>query len=217
MHNNHCSVVVLISENGSNLQALMDFSSAGNYRVSGVISNKPDAYGLQRAKQSNIPTTVVDHKQYASRDLFDQALSQAIDEYEPGLIVLAGFMRILGADFIKRYQGKILNIHPSLLPNYPGTNTHQRVLDAGEKIHGVSVHFVTEELDGGPVIAQESIAIESIDDAETLALRIHEKEHVLYPAVVSLFADGRLSLDENSAFLDEQLLPETGQRLTNHE
>jgi phosphoribosylglycinamide formyltransferase-1 len=217
MHNNNRSVVVLISGNGSNLQALMDFSSAGNYRVSGVISNKPDAYGLQRAKQSNIPTTVVDHKQYASRDLFDQALSQAIDEYEPGLIVLAGFMRILGADFVKRYQGKILNIHPSLLPNYPGTNTHQRVLDAGEKIHGVSVHFVTEELDGGPVIAQESIAIESIDDAETLALRIHEKEHVLYPAVVSLFADGRLSLDENSAFLDEQLLPETGQRLTNHE
>ena len=217
MHNNNRSVVVLISGNGSNLQALMDFSSAGNYRVSGVISNKPDAYGLQRAKQSNIPTTVVDHKQYASRDLFDQALSQAIDEYEPGLIVLAGFMRILGADFIKRYQGKILNIHPSLLPNYPGTNTHQRVLDAGEKMHGVSVHFVTEDLDGGPVIAQESIAIESIDNAETLALRIHEKEHVLYPAVVSLFADGRLSLDENSAFLDEQLLPETGQRLTAHE
>jgi phosphoribosylglycinamide formyltransferase-1 len=206
MHNNNRSVVVLISGNGSNLQALMDFSSAGNYRVSGVISNKPDAYGLQRAKQSNIPTTVVDHKQYASRDLFDQALSQAIDEYEPGLIVLAGFMRILGADFVKRYQGKILNIHPSLLPNYPGTNTHQRVLDAGEKMHGVSVHFVTEELDGGPVIAQESIAIESI-----------EKEHVLYPAVVSLFADGRLSLDENSAFLDEQLLPEIGQRLTAHE
>jgi phosphoribosylglycinamide formyltransferase-1 len=195
----------------------MDFSRAGNYRVSGVISNKPEAYGLQRAKQSNIPATVVDHKQYASRDLFDQALSQAIDEYEPGLIVLAGFMRILGADFVKRYQGKILNIHPSLLPNYPGTNTHQRVLDAGEKMHGVSVHFVTEELDGGPVIAQESIAIESIDNAETLALRILEKEHVLYPAVVSLFADGRLSLDKNSAFLDEQLLPEIGQRLTAHE
>lgn len=195
----------------------MDFSSAGNYRVRGVISNEPDAYGLQLAKQNNIPTRVVDHKLYASRNLFDQALSQAINEYEPGLILLAGFMRILGADFVKRYRGKILNIHPSLLPNYPGTNTHQRVLDAGEKMHGVSVHFVTEELDGGPVIAQESIAIESIDNAETLALRIHEKEHVLYPAVVSLFADGRLSLDENSAFLDEQLLPETGQRLTVHE
>ena len=213
MHNNHRSVVVLISGNGSNLQALMDFSSAGNYRVSGVISSRPDAYGLKRAEQSNIPTTLVDHKQYASRDLFDQALCQSIDEYGPGLIVLAGFMRILGADFVKRYQGKILNIHPSLLPNYPGTNTHQRALDAGEKLHGVSVHFVTEELDGGPVIAQESITIESIDDAETLALKIHEKEHVLYPAVVSLFADGRLSLDGNSAFLDEQLLPVTGQRI----
>ncbi len=213
MHNNHRSVVVLISGNGSNLQALMDFSNAGNYRISGVISNKSDAYGLQRAEQSNIPTTVVDHRQYESRDLFDQALSQAIDEYEPGLIILAGFMRILGADFVKRYQGKILNIHPSLLPDYPGTNTHQRVLDAGEKMHGVSVHFVTEELDGGPVIAQESIAVESSDDAESLATKIHEKEHVLYPTVASWFADGRLRLDGNDAFLDEQLLPETGEQI----
>lgn len=112
MNNNQCSVVVLISGNGSNLQALMNFSSAGNYRVCGVISNKADAYGLQRAKQSNIPTTVVDHRQFASRDLFDQTLAEAIDKYEPALIVLAGFMRILGADFVKRYQGKILNIHP---------------------------------------------------------------------------------------------------------
>jgi len=213
MHNNHRSVVVLISGNGSNLQALLDFSNAGNYRISGVISNKSDAYGLQRAEQCNIPTTVVEHRRYANRDLFDKALSEAIDVYEPGLIVLAGFMRILGADFVKRYNGKILNIHPSLLPNYPGTNTHQRVLDAGEKLHGVSVHFVTEELDGGPVVAQESIAIESIDDSETLALRIHYKERILYPAVVSWFADGRLRLEANDAFLDEQLLPETGQRI----
>jgi phosphoribosylglycinamide formyltransferase 1 len=210
MHNNHRSVVVLISGNGSNLQALMDFSKAGNYRVSGVISNKADAYGLTRAEQSNIATTVVDHKAYASRDQFDQALATAIDAYEPGLIVLAGFMRILGADFVKRYQGKILNIHPSLLPAYPGTNTHQRVLDAGEKFHGVSVHFVTEELDGGPVIAQESIAIEPSDDAESLATKIHEKEHVLYPTVVSWFADGRLRLEANDAYLDEQLLPDCG-------
>ena len=213
MHNNNLSVVVLISGNGSNLQALLDFSSAGNYRISGVVSNKSDAYGLQRAEQSNIPTTVVEHRRYSNRDLFDKALSEAIDAYEPGLIVLAGFMRILSAKFIKRYNGKILNIHPSLLPNYPGTNTHQRVLDAGEKLHGVSVHFVTEELDGGPVIAQKSIAIESIDDAETLALRIQDKEHLLYPAVVSWFADGRLQLEANDAFLDEQLLPETGQRI----
>jgi len=191
----------------------MDFSSAGNYRISGVISNKADAYGLTRAEQSNIATTVVDHRQYASRDLFDQALAEAIDKYEPGLIILAGFMRILGADFVKRYQGKILNIHPSLLPDYPGTNTHQRVLDAGEKLHGVSVHFVTEELDGGPVIAQESLVIEPGDDAESLALKIHEKEHVLYPTVASWFADGRLRLDGNDAYLDEKLLPKTGEKI----
>ena len=213
MYNNHRSVVVLISGNGSNLQALLDFSSVGNYRISGVISNKSDAYGLQLAEQSNIPTKVVEHKRYANRDLFDKALGKAIDEYEPGLIALAGFMRILSAGFIKRYNGKILNIHPSLLPDYPGINTHQRVLDAGEKLHGVSVHFVTEELDGGPVIARKSIAIESIDDAETLALKIHGKEHVLYPAVVSLFADGRLRLEANKAFLDEQPIPETGQHI----
>lgn len=213
MHNNHRSVVVLISGNGSNLQAIMDFSSAGNYRVCGVISNKSDAYGLTRAEQSNIQTTVVDHQQFASRELFDQTLAQAIDKYEPALIVLAGFMRILGADFVKRYQGKILNIHPSLLPDYPGTNTHQRVLDAGEKLHGVSVHFVTEELDGGPVIAQESIVIEPHDDATSLAMKIHEKEHVLYPTVVSWFADGRLRLEANDAFLDDKLLPETGERV----
>ena len=213
MHNNQRSVVVLISGNGSNLQAIMDFSNGENYRVCGVISNKPDAYGLTRAEKSNVPSTVVDHRQFASRELFEVTLAEAIDKYEPALIVLAGFMRILGADFVKRYQGKILNIHPSLLPNYPGTNTHQRVLDAGEKLHGVSVHFVTEELDGGPVIAQESITVESFDDAETLALKIHEKEYVLYPTVVSWFADGRLRLEANGAYLDEQLLPETGERI----
>ncbi len=214
MHNNHRSIVILISGNGSNLQAIMDNSANGNYRISGVISNKADAYGLLRAQQSNIATQVIDHKQYASRDLFDNALAKAIDAYNPGLVVLAGFMRILGADFVKHYQGRILNIHPSLLPAYPGTNTHQRVLDAGEKQHGVSVHFVTEELDGGPVIAQESIAIEPTDDADSLAEKIHQKEHILYPTVVSWFADGRLHLDGNDAYLDERLLPESGERLS---
>ncbi|MBT5720152.1 MAG: phosphoribosylglycinamide formyltransferase [Gammaproteobacteria bacterium] len=214
MHNHHRSIVVLISGNGSNLQAIMDNSANGNYRISGVISNKADAYGLLRAQQSNIATHVIDHKQYASRDLFDNALAKAIDAYNPGLVVLAGFMRILGADFVKHYQGRILNIHPSLLPAYPGTNTHQRVLDAGEKQHGVSVHFVTEELDGGPVIAQESIAIEPTDDADSLAEKIHQKEHILYPTVVSWFADGRLRLDGNDAYLDERLLPESGERLS---
>lgn len=214
MHNNHRSIVVLISGNGSNLQAIMDNSANGNYRISGVISNKADAYGLLRAQQSNIATQVIDYKQYASRDLFDNALAKAIDAYNPGLVVLAGFMRILGADFVKHYQGRILNIHPSLLPAYPGTNTHQRVLDAGEKQHGVSVHFVTEELDGGPVIAQESIAIEPTDDADSLAEKIHQKEHILYPTVVSWFADGRLRLDGNDAYLDERLLPGSGERLS---
>ncbi|MEX0963320.1 MAG: phosphoribosylglycinamide formyltransferase [Pseudohongiellaceae bacterium] len=204
------SVVVLISGNGSNLQAILDYSGKGNYNVSGVISNRADAYGLQRAAAANIATEVLDHRQFASRDLFDQALAAAIDRFAPSLIVLAGFMRILGADFVKRYHGRILNIHPSLLPAYPGTNTHQRVLDAGEKLHGVSVHFVTEELDGGPVIAQESITIEPGDDAESLAERIHQKEHLLYPAVVSWFAAGRLRLDGNSAYLDEDLLPASG-------
>lgn len=213
MTNNNFPVVVLISGNGSNLQALLDFSNTGNYTISGVVSNKSDAFGLKRAEQGNIPTTVVEHSRYANRDLFDKALSEAIDVYEPGLIVLAGFMRILSPNFVKRYSGKILNIHPSLLPNYPGTDTHQRVLNAGEKLHGVSVHFVTEELDGGPVIAQKSIAVKSIDDAQTLALRIQDKEHLLYPAVVSWFADGRLRLEANEVFLDKQLLPETGQRI----
>lgn len=203
----------MISGNGSNLQALMDHSAKGGYEIAGVISNKADAYGLQRAQQGNIPTAVLDHREYESRDMFDAALADAIDRFDPGLIVLAGFMRILGADFVKRYQGRILNIHPSLLPAYPGTNTHQRVLDAGEKLHGVSVHFVTEELDGGPVIAQESIQIEAGDSADSLAMRIHEKEHVLYPAVVSWFADGRLRLDGNDAYLDNKRLPVSGERI----
>jgi phosphoribosylglycinamide formyltransferase 1 len=157
---------------------------------------------------------VLDHREFESRELFDQALAQAIDQYNPRLIVLAGFMRILGADFVQHFQGRMLNIHPSLLPKYPGTNTHQRVLDAGEKQHGVSVHFVTEELDGGPVIAQETISVEASDDATSLANRIHQQEHKLYPAVVSWFADGRLRLDGNSAYLDERLLPASGERIT---
>ena len=192
----------------------MDSSAAGNYEVVGVISNRPDAFGLERASRGNIPTTVLDHRSFDSRDKFDGALADAIEQYDPGLIVLAGFMRILGAEFVKRFQGRVLNIHPSLLPAYPGTNTHQRVLDAGEKQHGVSVHFVTEELDGGPVIAQECITIDEGDDAESLSLRIHEKEHVLYPTVVAWFADGRLRLDGNAAYLDGKLLPVSGERLS---
>ncbi len=213
MKNSQRSVVVLISGNGSNLQALIDSSLPGDYRIVGVISNMKDAYGLSRARLSNINSTVIDHRQYESRELFDQALAKAIDDYEPGLIVLAGFMRILGASFVKRYQGQILNIHPSLLPAYPGTNTHQRVLDAGEKEHGVSVHFVTEELDGGPVIFQESIKIASVDTVESLAAKIHNLEYDIYPEVVSWFAAGRLRLESDKAYLDGQLLPGCGAKV----
>lgn len=210
MQKTNCSVVVLISGNGSNLQALIDHSVASNYKISAVISNKSDAFGLNRAQRSGIPTVFIDHRDYQSREQFDQAMMESIDNFNPDLIVLAGFMRILSAEFVKHYRAKVLNIHPSLLPAYPGTNTHQRVLDAGETEHGVSVHFVTEELDAGPVIAQEKIEIAANDTADTLAEKVHAKEHIIYPRVVSWFAAGRLHMDANRAFLDQQRLAETG-------
>lgn len=210
MQKSHCSVVVLISGNGTNLQALIDHSASSHYKIEAVVSNKPDAFGLTRAERSDIPTVFIDHRDYSSREQFDQALIKSIDHYEPDLIVLAGFMRILSADFVKHYKAKVLNIHPSLLPAYPGTDTHQRVLDGGETEHGVSVHFVIEELDAGPVIAQAKVKIEPGDTAETLAEKVHAKEYIIYPAVVSLFAEGRLHMDANQALLDQQPLPETG-------
>lgn len=210
MQKTHCSVVVLISGNGTNLQALIDDSVASNYKIAAVISNKADAFGLSRAERSGIPTVFIDHRDYPSREHFDQALMESIDGFKPDLIVLAGFMRILSAAFVKHYRARVLNIHPSLLPAYPGTNTHQRVLDAGEAEHGVSVHFVTEELDAGPVIAQEKIKIEASDSADTLADKVHAKEHIIYPKVVSWFAAGRLRMEANRGYLDNQLLAETG-------
>ncbi|PCJ18092.1 MAG: phosphoribosylglycinamide formyltransferase [SAR86 cluster bacterium] len=210
MTKSHCSVVVLISGNGTNLQALIDDSTHSNYKITAVISNKPEAFGLSRAQRSGIPALTINHKDYSSRELFDHALMETIDTFNPDIIVLAGFMRILSAEFVKHYCGKILNIHPSLLPAYTGTNTHQRVLDAGEKYHGVSVHFVTEELDGGPVISQEKIKIEADDNADSLANKIHQKEHIIYPKTVSWFAAGRLHMNANRAYLDNDLLPETG-------
>lgn len=204
----HCKVVVLISGNGTNLQALIDASVSSNYKISAVISNNPDAFGLQRAERDDIPTKVINHRDYDSREQFDLALIDSIDKIEPDLIVLAGFMRILSEKFVSHYPGKILNIHPSLLPKYTGVNTHQRVLDAGDKEHGVSVHFVTEELDGGPVIAQERVAVHSADSVEELATRVAAKEHIIYPKVVSWFAAGRLHMKDNHAYLDnEQLAP----------
>lgn len=209
-----CRVLVLISGNGSNLQAMIDAAGDADcaYRLVGVVSNRADAYGLQRARKAGIPVEVVDHTQYNSRESFDQVLMQRIDQYQPDLLVLAGFMRILTPGFVQHYHGRILNIHPSLLPDYRGTNTHQRVLDAGESEHGVSVHFVTEELDGGPVIRQAVVPIEAGDTPDSLAQKVAAREHRIYPEVVRWFAEGRLEMHAGSACLDGAALPAQGLR-----
>ncbi|NKB31943.1 MAG: phosphoribosylglycinamide formyltransferase [Pseudomonadales bacterium] len=210
MEQTNCHIVVLISGSGTNLQALIDASLSSNFKISAVISNRPGAFGLQRAQRDDIPTRVIDHTEFASRDDFDKALGETIEEIGPELIVLAGFMRILGSDFVSLFEGRILNIHPSLLPKFPGINTHQRALEAGEKEHGVSVHFVTVDLDGGPVIAQERVPVLKEDTIDDLAARVLEKEHIIYPKVVSWFASGRLQMQAGKAMLDHEELPPTG-------
>jgi phosphoribosylglycinamide formyltransferase 1 len=207
-----CSVVVLISGNGGNLQALIDYPEK-NYAISAVISNRADAYGLQRARQAGIGTDVLDHTQFSCRETFDAELMRMVDAHQPDLVVLAGFMRILSSGFVQHYTGRLINIHPSLLPLYKGTNTHQRVLAAGDNEHGVSVHFVTEELDGGPVAAQARIAVYSDDNKESLAQRVAKHEHRIYPEVISWFAAGRLRLQHGVACLDQQALPAQGMQL----
>lgn len=198
-------IVILISGSGSNLQAIIDAIDAGlPAEICAVISNEPQAYGLSRAREVSIPAEVINHRDYASREAFDQALMTRIDHYQPRLIVLAGFMRILTNDFVLHYHGRMLNIHPSLLPRYQGLNTHQRVLDAGDNIHGVSVHFVTPELDGGPVILQAEVPVLADDTAETLAQRIHTQEHIIYPLVIRWFTEGRLHLQNNTVMLDDR-------------
>ncbi|HEY9031674.1 MAG TPA: phosphoribosylglycinamide formyltransferase [Kangiella sp.] len=200
------NIVVLISGNGSNLQAIIDSVQNGaiDGRVSAVISNKPDVYGLERATRANIPAIVVDHTQFASRSDFEQALIKTIDQYQPDLVVLAGFMRILSSEFVQHYLGTMLNIHPSLLPKYPGLDTHKRVLENGDKEHGTSVHFVTAELDGGPIIAQRSIHVTADDTEQTLQQKIQQQEHKLYSQVVSWFCSGRLQFKNGQAWLDQQ-------------
>ena len=207
-----CDVVVLLSGTGSNLQALIDSDDvkASPASIRAVISNRADAYGLQRAKDAGIDTRVLDHKAFEGREAFDAALIEVIDEFKPQLVVLAGFMRILSAEFVRHYQGRLLNIHPSLLPKYKGLHTHQRALEAGDGEHGCSVHFVTEELDGGPLVVQAVIPVESDDSPHSLAQRVHAQEHRIYPLAVRWFAEGRLALDEQGALLDGQLLAASG-------
>lgn len=208
---NTCSVVVLISGSGSNLQALLNhFQDNESVTISAVISNKADAFGLQRAARAGVPTQVLSHRDYSDRLAFDQALIQVIDQYQPDLVVLAGFMRILTPEFTQHYQQRLMNIHPSLLPKYKGLDTHQRALEAGDTEHGCSVHFVTEHLDGGPVIIQASIAIEADDNVDSLAQKIHQLEHQIYPLAVQWFAEGRLQLANNTVVLDGHVLSNTG-------
>ena len=207
-----CKVVVLISGSGSNLQALIDSLQADSpAQISAVISNRADAFGLQRAAKAGIATQVLDHKAYADREAFDGALIEAIDAYQADLVILAGFMRILTPGFVTHYTGRLLNIHPSLLPKYKGLHTHQRALEAGDAEHGCSVHFVTEELDGGPLVVQAVVPVMADDTPETLAERVHAAEHQIYPLAMHWFAQGRLQLDERGCQLDGQLLPASGQ------
>ncbi|MBU2881640.1 phosphoribosylglycinamide formyltransferase [Psychrosphaera sp. B3R10] len=206
------SIVVLISGSGSNLQAIIDacLQNKIDGHINAVISNKADAYGLVRAAQTNINTHVVSHKDFESRELYDQALVEVIDQYQPQVVVLAGFMRILTANFVEHYKGKLINIHPSLLPKYQGLNTHQRAIDAGDEEHGCSVHFVTEELDGGPVILQAKVPVFSDDDADDLAQRVHVQEHLIYPMVVKWMCEDRLKMATDGAYLDNERLPIQG-------
>ena len=189
--------VILISGNGSNLQSLIDNAKKIDLEICLVISNKEDAFGLKRAKRANITAHFVDPNLYKSREDFDKQLITIIDELDISLIVLAGYMRILSSDFIHHFSGKILNIHPSLLPKFPGLNTHRKAIDAKEKYHGATVHFATEELDGGPIISQEIVEIDPIDTEYSLAQKVLEKEHILYPRVIHWYTQNRLKLINN--------------------
>ena len=190
------NIVVLISGKGTNLQALIDASRRSSYKISAVISNKAKAIGLNKAKISGIDTYVIEQESFDSKLEFEESLATRISEINPKLIVLAGFMKVLGPQFVKLFRGKIINIHPSLLPEYPGLNTHQRVLEDNKKIHGVSVHLVTEDLDGGPIIAQDSVHVLPNDTAESLAKRVLEREHIIYPKIVESLAIGKIQLSD---------------------
>lgn len=212
-------VVVLISGSGSNLQALIEGIAKGDLpiEITAVISNRPDVFGLTRAEQAGLVTKVLDHKGFASREAFDTELMQVIDSYTPDLIVLAGFMRILTPEFTQHYLGRMLNIHPSLLPKFQGLHTHQRALDAGESHHGVTVHFVTAELDGGPAAIQAKVPVLQGDDANLLAKRVQRQEHVIYPLAVKWFAQGDLKMANGKAVLKGELLPDCGYQIEANE
>lgn len=205
-------LVVLISGSGSNLQAFIDACSSGelNAEISCVISNKADAYGLVRAQSTGIATAVLSHRDFDSREAYDRALLACVEQHQPDLVILAGFMRILTAEFVNPLYGRLMNIHPSLLPKYPGLHTHQRAIDAGDTEAGVTVHFVSAELDAGPIVLQARVPVQAGDSADTLASRVLQQEHRIYPLAAQWFIDGRLRCDSERAYLDGQPLPVTG-------
>ena len=203
------SIVILISGRGSNMEALVQ-ADIGGARISAVISNRADAAGLEFAAAHGIPTVVVDHKAFAGREAFDAALAEAIDVQRPDLVVLAGFMRVLGDGFVRRYEGRLLNIHPSLLPAFPGLRTHRRALEAGVRVHGATVHFVTPTLDCGPVVIQAVVPVLPGDDEATLAARVLAQEHRIYPQAVRWFAAGRLTLDGGQVRVHGETVAQAG-------
>ena len=206
---NLCAAV-LISGSGTNLQAFIDEVAAGQLELdlSVVLSNRPDAAGLERARNANITVECIRHQDYAQRDLYDAALVETLDKYQPDIIILAGFMRILTGTFVNHFSGRVLNIHPSLLPKFPGLDTHQRAIDAGEECHGSTVHFVTEELDGGPAIIQGRVPVMPDDSATELAARVLAVEQRIYPEAARLLVAGRLECRDGAAWLDGERLLE---------
>jgi phosphoribosylglycinamide formyltransferase-1 len=202
------NIVILISGRGSNMEALIAARDAGQLpvNIAAVISNRPDAKGLETAAHAGIATCAIDHKGFAGREAFDAALAECIDQFSPDLVVLAGFMRILTEGFVRHYEGRLMNIHPSLLPSFPGLHTHQRALEEGVRIHGCTVHFVTPELDHGPVIIQAAVPVLDGDTEDDLAARILIQEHQIYPQAVRWFAEDRLSLEAGRVKLAAELI-----------
>ena len=211
-------LAVLISGTGSNLQAILDAIDAGELpaRVSLVLSNKAAAAGLARAERAGVPAQAIDHRGFPDRASFDQAMIERIDAHGADTVVLAGFMRILSPGFVRHYQGRLINIHPSLLPKYPGLNTHARALEAGDQEHGCSLHFVTDELDGGPLIAQARFPVTANDSAETLSKKVQAQEHRLYPQVLRWRAQQRLQMTDQGVELDGERLPPQGFQMDTH-
>ncbi len=206
MSRSACKTAILISGSGSNLQSFIDQAAAGsiNLDICTVFSNRREAFGLERARNAGIPTACVEHTDFESREAFDRAVAAEIDPYAPELVILAGFMRILSPWFVRHFEGRILNIHPALLPLYPGLNTHQRAIDAGDSQHGTTVHFVTEELDGGPCILQGRLAIRREESAKQLEKRIQSVEHQIYPKAAQMVADGDIRFRDGRAVRDGQ-------------